>query len=52
MKFQSFNLWGGAPTPLSNCIAYSVIPVPLGARAAVVERLDRDADHDLQRRPV
>ena len=32
VKFQSFNLWGGAPTPLSNCIAYSVIPVPLGAR--------------------
>src|SRR6185312_9258706 len=33
VKFQSFNLWGQSPTPLANCIAYSAIPVPLGARA-------------------
>ncbi len=33
VKFQSFNLWGGALQPLSSCIAYTAIPVPLGARA-------------------
>jgi hypothetical protein len=32
IKFQSFNLWGGSPTPLSSCVAYTAIPVPLGAR--------------------
>jgi hypothetical protein len=30
IKFQSFNLWGQAPTPLSDCIAYPAIPVPAG----------------------
>lgn len=33
VKFQSFNLWGQALTPLSNCVAYSAVPVPLGSRA-------------------
>ena len=33
VKFASFNLWGQAPTPLSNCIAYQAVPLPLGARA-------------------
>jgi hypothetical protein len=28
VKFQSFNLWGEAATPLSECVAYTFIPVP------------------------
>ncbi len=32
VKFQSFNLWGAATQPLSDCIAYQAVPVPLGAR--------------------
>ncbi|HWF77952.1 MAG TPA: hypothetical protein VN694_12335 [Caulobacteraceae bacterium] len=32
VKFQSFNAWGAAQD-LANCIAYPVIPIPLGARA-------------------
>ena len=28
VKFQSFNQWGQAETPLSNCVAYSIVPVP------------------------
>lgn len=32
VKFQSFNLWGTATQPLSDCIRYQAAPVPLGAR--------------------
>jgi len=33
VKFQSFNLWGAAAQPLSDCVPYTAVPVPLGARA-------------------
>jgi hypothetical protein len=33
VKFQSFNLWGEALTPLSSCVPYSVVPYPQGSRA-------------------
>ena len=32
VKFQSFNLWGAAAQPLSDCIPYQAVPVPLAAR--------------------
>jgi len=32
VKFQSFNLWGEGVTPLQNCIAYTAVPLPAGAR--------------------
>ena len=32
VKFQSFNLWGNAATPLSQCLAYGAVPIPVGAR--------------------
>lgn len=35
VKFQSFNLWGQSPTPLSDCIAYQAVPVPLGVRPPI-----------------
>jgi hypothetical protein len=33
VKFQSFNPWGNGVQDLSACVAYSAVPVPLGARA-------------------
>ena len=33
VKFQSFNLWNQAATPLSQCNAYAAVPAPAGARA-------------------
>jgi hypothetical protein len=32
VKFQSFNLWGLGVTTLQNCIAYTAVPIPAGAR--------------------
>lgn len=32
-KFQSFNLWGRAQTPLTNCIPYAFTPAPYGSSA-------------------
>ena len=31
VKFQSFNLWGQGTQPLSDCVAYQFLPVPVGA---------------------
>jgi hypothetical protein len=28
VKFQPFNLWGQGVTPLTNCLAYPVVPSP------------------------
>src|SRR5579872_2415128 len=33
VKFQSFNLWGQSATPLSNCIPYRILPLPIAATA-------------------
>lgn len=32
VKFQSFNLWGEGVQDLTDCIAYTIVPIPLGAR--------------------
>jgi hypothetical protein len=33
VKFQSFNLWGEALQDLADCVAYSVVPNPVGVTA-------------------